>query len=136
MKDIMIDENTYNQVNDNTLDSYENFIESNPIVDDYSSWLKKNKTSKSSVEITNQVKKRELDEKLKKDEDYRYIPSLVWMEMYLPRFEVAYGKFTYSKSDISNKQKCEELLKYYSSKCGVKKIDEIFKRRPHKGILR
>lgn len=132
MKDIMIDENI-NQVNTNTLDNYESFIESNPIVTDFSSWLKKNN---KKDEEKKEVKKIELDEKLKKDDDYRYIPSLVWMEMYLPRFEKAYGKFSYSKSDISNKQKCVELLHYYEIKCGIKKVEEIYKKRPHKGILR
>ncbi len=128
----MIDENTYNQVNDNTLDSYESFIESNPIVTDFSSWLKKNNKREEKIES----KKVELDEKLKKDEDYRYIPSLVWMEMYLPRFEMVYGKFKYSKNGITNKQKCEELLHYYEKKCGVKRVEEIIRKRPHKGILR
>ena len=128
-----MDKNTYNQFNDNSLDTYESFLESNPFVTDYSSWLKKNnKKEKDKIE----TKKIELDEKLKKDEDYRYIPSLVWMEMYLPRFEMVYGKFTYSKSDISNKQKCEELLHYYETKCGIKNVQEIYKKKPHKGILR
>ena len=129
----MIDENTYNQFNDNSLDTYEDFLKSNPIVTDYSSWLKKN-NKKSDEKI--ESKKVELDKKLKKDEDYRYIPSLVWMEMYLPRFEMVYGKFNYSKNDLTNKQKCEELLNYYAKKCGIKKINEIYKKKPHRGILR
>ena len=133
MKDIMIDENTYNQVNDNTLDNYENFIESNPIVTDFSSWLKKNnKKDEEKIEI----KKNKLEEQLKKDEDYRYFMYLYWLELYLPRFEMRYGQFNYSNSELSNKQKCVELLHYYETECGIKKVEEIFKRKPHRGILR
>ena len=34
------------------------------------------------------------------------------------------------------KQKCEQLLNYYAKKCGIKKINEIYKKKPHRGILR
>ena len=37
------------QVNTNTLDNYESFIESNPIVTDFSSWLKKNNKKDDGV---------------------------------------------------------------------------------------
>lgn len=74
-----------------------------------------------------------LEERHRKDEDYRYVPSLVWMEMYLPRFESRYGEFNYSSDDISNKQKCEELLDYFGNICGVSKIEEIYKKGSHRG---
>ena len=83
-----------------------------------------------------EVKAKELEERHKKDEDYRYIPSLVWLEMYLPHYEVVFGEFKYSNNNLTNKQKCEELLTYFSDVCGITDIKDIYKRRPHRGFHR
>lgn len=74
------------------------------------------------------LNKEKLEEQYRKAEDYRYVPRLVWMEMYLPRFEKKYGKFNYSSESISNKQKCQELLDYFGNICGINKVEEIYKR--------
>ena len=158
----MIDEITYNQVNDNPSDTYSDFIKNNSEFTDYDTWIseRKNqntkdeydeyiKTNPISTDISSWLKKKskideekievrqaKLDVQLEKDDDYKYVIELIWMEMYLPRFEMKYGKFNYSEKATTNKTKCEELLHYYAYTCGLKNIKEIYKKKPHKGMFR
>lgn len=129
-KQIYIDEDTYFQITGiNDKEEYKNFLKSNKRFVDVS----KPKEEKSSII---EEKNKELEEKHKKADDLRYIPSLIWLEQYLGRYEIVYGKFKYTSDKLSNKEKCEELLDYYSTVCGLDKIEDIFKKRPHKGIHR
>ena len=64
-----------------------------------------------------------------------YEPMRIWLEQYLDRYKTIYGEFKYSKDNLTNQEKCEELIKYYE-KCGCNRVEEIFKRKPHRGISR
>lgn len=130
-----IDNNTLTQVINEDKDQYLKFLRDNPnmSVKEYRDKFEQEKINRQKeMEEYNLKRKKELDEKHQKDEDYRYIPSLVWLEMYLPHFEIDYGKFNYSKDDISNKRKCEELLYYFSNICGVTNIRQIFRKKSHR----
>lgn len=141
---IVIDQETYTSVTNEGKDEYLKFLRDNPFYIDVNEAIEKNKEKRQKQhqkELEQQEKyklkkQKELEEKHQRDEDYRYIPSLVWLEMYLPRFEMVYGEFVYSKKELSNKQKCEELLNYFGEVCGITDIQDIFKMKPHKSSYR
>ena len=141
---IIIDEDTFTKITNENKDAYLKFLKENPLFVDVNDALE-NKKTKEESKIKNNLeeekklkleKERELQERHKKDEDYRYVPSLVWLEMYLPRYELVYGEFKYSNDNLSNKQKCEELLTYFSDVCGITDIKDIYKKKPHRGFYR
>ena len=141
---IIIDEETFTKVTNEDKDEYLKFLNENPLFVDINDALEsKRKTkeieSEKNIELEQQLleqKSKELEERHKKDEDYRYVPSLVWLEMYLPRYELIYGEFEYSNDQLTNKQKCEELLTYFSDVCGITDVKDIYKKRPHRGFYR
>ena len=138
-----IDFETYEQLTSETKDDYVNFLKNNPSFIDTKEAILSNIKKKQELEqekIKQQhdymvQKQKQLEERHRKDEDYRYIPSLVWLEMYLPRYELEFGKFDYSNKELTNKQKCEELLNYFGSVCGITDIKDIFKRKPRRGLI-
>ncbi len=130
---IYIDEDTYFKIiGKKDKSDYQRFLKDNPQFID----ITKKKTTLEKVKqevISN--KEKELEEKHKRADDFRYIMPLIWLEQYLDRYKTIYGEFKYSKDNLTNQEKCEELIKYYE-KCGCNRVEEIFKRKPHRGISR
>lgn len=141
---IYIDEDTYYQITgEKDYNSYVEFLNNNKKFVDVTKQRKTifdDKILKSdNIEIEKQkvqINAESLEEKHKQADDLRFFPSLIWLEMYLPRYELVYGCFNYSKEILTNKQKCEELLEYYGNICGITDIKDIFKKKPHKGFYR
>lgn len=141
---IIIDQETFTKITNEDKDEYLKFLNENPLFVDINDALESKRKAKEietekNIELEQQLleqKSKELEERHKKDEDYRYIPSLVWLEMYLPRYELVYGEFEYSNDKLTNKQKCEELLTYFSDVCGITDVKDIYKKRPHRGFYR
>lgn len=135
---IYIDEDTYYQIiGEEDQNSYVNFLANNPKFVDVTKPIesKKRKTIYDSNIINNESNIEDqitLKERHQKTDDLRFMPHLIWLEMYLPRHEKVFGNFEYSSDQITNKEKCEELLEYYSSTCGITDIEDIFK-RAHRG---
>lgn len=125
-----IDKNTYYKlIGEEDEESYINFLNNNPNFVD----IDKHNTRKTIFDSNiSSIENKKAIENNQKIDDYRYGPYLIWLELYLPRFETVYGKFNYSNENITMKQKCEELLNYYANRCNIENIEEI-KKKPHKG---
>ena len=132
----IIDEDTYRQFDEQG--DYDNFLKDNSAFKDKNTYLYEIKDNGKNITEEKQKleekKQKLLEERHKKDEDYRYFMHVFWMEQYLPRFEEQYGEFSYPSDNLTNQQKCEALLKYYGDTCNITNIQDIFKRRPHKGF--
>lgn len=148
---IYIDEDTYYQIiGEEDKNSYVNFLENNPKFVDVTkptenkkrksvydnNIINKKISMEDQIDLEDKQQKNEtqisLEERHQRTEDLRYMPYLIWLEMYLPRHERVFGAFEYSDDQITNKQKCEELLNYYSSTCGITNIEEIYRTRGHR----
>lgn len=130
---IYIDEDTYFKIiSKEDKSDYQRFLKDNPQFIDVTK--KKTTLEKVKQEVISN-KEKELEEKHKRADDFRYIMPLIWLEQYLDRYKTIYGEFKYSKDNLTNQEKCEELIKYYE-KCGCNRVEEIFKRKPHRGISR
>lgn len=130
---VYIDSDTYYQIiGSQDEESYKNFLINNPRFKDINSQRKsvysENIVAKPVVEESKKIsEKTKLQCQHEKDEDYRYFPHRFWLEQYLPRFEMTYGKFFYSSDNLTNKAMCEELLIYYSEVCHIDNIENIKK---------
>lgn len=129
---IYIDKETYYQIiGQEDEQSYINFLKNNPKFVNFTNQRKsifsENIVQKEcAVEEVKEIpKKTKLQIQHEKADDYRYFPHRIWLEQYLPRFEMVYGKFFYSNENLSNKEKCQELLTYYSEVCHINNIEDI-----------
>ncbi len=120
---IFIDQNIYQAISGKkSRKSYETFLENNP------NFVDLNYSSKKEIKedvIAKEKIQKELEQNLEKTEDYRYVMNLIWLEMYLPKYERKYGAFKYSNENMTNREKCEELLEYYADVCGIGDIKKI-----------
>lgn len=130
---IEIDEDIYFKISGKEDKSdYQRFLKDNPQFID----VTKKKTTLEKVKqevILN--KEKELEEKHKRADDFRYFFHVTWLEQYLDRYKTIYGEFKYSKDNLTNQEKCDELIEYYY-KCGCNSVEEILKRKPRRGLSR
>lgn len=110
-----MDEATFKQVGG---ENFESFLKETPNVYKYPFDKKEQLT----------IEKEEKKNICKSTEDFNNFLQITWLELYLPRFELQYGMFEYSKSDLSDSEKIEELLGYYANTCGIEDISEIPKK--------
>lgn len=133
---LYIDNDSYNQITGETEEEFKSFLKRNDCAVDITPRKKvfdNNivETVKSDSSESVPSKKEELELKHKQDEDHRYIFTLFWLEQYLPRFELTFGEFRYSKDNLSNKEKCLELQKYFEDVCNISNVEDIRKRSVH-----
>lgn len=125
-----MDEDTFHQIWGN--DDFDSFFRNHPNVYRYP--IDKKVTSKNDILESLDKKTNEKNLTLEKTqactstEDFNNFLQITWLELYLPRFELQYGMFEYSKSDLSASEKIEELLEYYANTCGIEDISEIPKK--------
>lgn len=113
-----MDEATFKQVGG---EDFEGFLKENLTVYKYPFDEKEQLNNQKENNLNNQNICRST-------EDFNNFLQITWLELYLPRFELQYGMFEYSKSDLSDSEKIEELLGYYANNCGIENISEIPKK--------
>jgi hypothetical protein len=132
-----IDEDSYMQITNEDEEGFKSFLDRNKKVVDITprkKVLDSNITGivkEKPITLESIDKKEELVIKHQKDDDHRYIFCLFWLEQYLPRFELAFGEFHYSKEGLSNKEKCIELQRYFEDVCKIKNVEDIRKKSVH-----
>ena len=130
----------FTKVENEEKDIYLKFLNDEPLFEDLSMRIaKKNKKieeeklkKEQEQERLKQVKEEYLKQLYKKDEDYRYMIKIVWLETHIKDFENIYGPFSYSTSNLSYQEKYEELLEYFGDVCGISNVEDI--RKPHRSF--
>lgn len=117
-----IDEDTFSQIFGSESD-YDTFLKENPVFTRDESVKKEKKKKTTSEWKSDNIKS------IHSIDDFYQFLYLTWLELYLPRYELKYGEFQYSKDseEMTNLEKINELLDYFVD-CGVgTNIEEIRK---------
>ena len=119
---VYLDKDTFLEITGKTEKEYYYFLKTHPkyINPDIEKEHKLPLSEKEKETIKNNPNKKHND-------DIDFLIPLTILKLLLPKYEIVYGKFSFSSEELSNELKCHEILKYLKEVCGVKNNEEIGK---------